>query len=331
MILSEADNLIVGGSDVNCVRMNQFFIYEATASANSLSFLDNGSSAHKLIGTVNSAKLKGSLTIPSSHNSSSFGGTAKPVNRLENEALSFQRELTTVVIPSSVTTIGELVFYNCSALENITIPSSVTSIGNTAFSATNLKGVTIPDSVTVIANSLFMGSKIDTVTLGDSVTSIQANAFSNCSKLTSITIPDSVTSIGDSAFQRCTSLNSLTIPDGVTSIGVNTFNRCSNLSSINIPDGVTNIGGHAFRNCSSLTTITIPDSITQIGPSAFRDCTSLSRINCLATTPPTMGNGAFSSVAFDTNGFQSIHVPASASSAYGSVFAGLTVVADLSG
>lgn len=329
MILSSADNIKVGSNDVNCVRLNEFFIYEATAFANLLSFLENGSSAHKLTGTLNSAKLIGSLTIPSSHNSSSFGGTAKPVNRLEDNALDFQTQLTSVIIPNSVTTIGQSVFSSCSALENITIPSSVTSIGNFAFTGTNLKGVVIPDSVTVIASSLFMGSNLDTVTLGDSVTSIQSNAFSNCSKLASITIPDSVTTIGDGAFKTCTSLTSLTIPDGVTSIGVNTFNRCSSLSSINIPDGVTNIGGHAFRNCSSLTTITIPDSVTSIGASAFRDCSSLSRINCLATTPPTMGNGAFSSVAFDTNGFQSIHVPASASSAYGSVFAGLTVVADL--
>lgn len=262
MILSLADNIKVGSNDVNCVRLNEFFIYEATASTSSLAFLENGSSAHKLTGTLNSAKLIGSLTIPSSHNSSNFGGTAKPVNRLEDNALDFQDELTSVIIPNSVTTIGESVFSSCSALEKITIPSSVTSIGNFAFSSTNLKSVVIPDSVTVIANSLFVGSNLVTVTLGDSVTSIEVNAF---------------------------------------------------------------------RNCSSLTAITIPDSVTSIGASAFRDCSSLSRINCLATTPPTMGNGAFSSIAFDTNGFQSIHVPASASSAYGNVFAGLTVVADLSG
>ena len=84
-----------------------------------------------------------------------------------------------VVIPDTVTVIGEKAFYCCSGLTSVTIPNSVTSIGGGAFSGcSGLTSVTIPNSVTSIGDW----------------------AFSYCSSLTSVTIPNSVTSIGNYAF-----------------------------------------------------------------------------------------------------------------------------------
>ena len=100
------------------------------------------------------------------------------------------RNLTSVTIPNSVTSIGGDAFRGCTGLTSVTIPNSVTSIGSYAFyNCTGLTSVTIPNSVT----------------------SIGSWAFSGCSGLTSVTIPNSVTSIGSAAFAGCSGLTSVTI------------------------------------------------------------------------------------------------------------------------
>jgi len=93
----------------------------------------------------------------------------------------------------------------------VVIPDSVTSIGNNAFygwsSATSL---VIPDSVTSIGNYAFYGwSSATSLVIPDSVTSIGNNAFYGWSSATSLVIPDSVTSIGNYAFQNWSSCNDI--------------------------------------------------------------------------------------------------------------------------
>ena len=156
--------------------------------------------------------------------------------------------VTDLVIPNSVTSIGDYAFYDCTGLTSVTIPNSVTSIGNVAFGGcSGLTSVTPPNSVTSIGNY----------------------AFQNCTGLTSVTIPNSVTSIGNYAFQNCTGLTSVTIPNSVTSIESSVFHSCTGLTSVTIPNTVTSIGSYAFAYCTGLTSVTIPNSVTSIESSAF--------------------------------------------------------------
>ena len=173
--------------------------------------------------------------------------------------------------------LGNSVFKGCSVLTSVTIPSSVTSIGLWAFEGcSGLTSLIIPSSVTSIERSAFKDcSGLTSLTIPSSVTEIGKSVFEGCSGLTSLTIPSSVTEIGESAFEGCSGLTSLTIPSCVTEIGESAFKGCSGLTSLIIPSSVTSIGSYVFENCSGLTSITIPSSVTEIGGAAFKGCSSL--------------------------------------------------------
>ena len=202
--------------------------------------------------------------------------------------------LTSLVIPDSVTNIGDYAFSDCRSLTDIVIPDGVTSIGDYAFSGCrSLSSVVIPDSVTSIGDWAFNGCKsLADIVIPSSVTSIGDYAFEGCSALTSIVIPNGVTSIGDCAFANCSSLTDIVIPDGVTGIGKFAFDGCSSLSSLVIPDSVSCIGGSAFKNCSSLSSLVIPDSVTSIGNYAFAYCKSLTDI-VIPNSVTSIGDNAF--------------------------------------
>ena len=147
--------------------------------------------------------------------------------------------------------LGDFAFQGCSGLTSLTIPSSVTSIGYCAFaSCSGLKSLTIPSSVTSIGNKAFTGcSGLTSLTIPSGVTSISNFAFQDCSGLTSLTIPSGVTSIGDNAF-RVSGLTSLTIPSSVTSIGESAFSCCYGLTSIYVyTKKIPELGYNVFLGC----------------------------------------------------------------------------------
>lgn len=212
--------------------------------------------------------------------------------------------LTTVIMPSSVTSVGENAFNNCPGLTSVTIGSIVTSIGSQAFyGCKQLSSVVIPPSVTSIDNYVFSScSALSSVTIGNNVTSIGNNDFFGCTALKAITIPSSVTSIGSYIFENCTSLSSITIPKRIKSIGDNAFFGCSGLTSIAIGDSVKTIGNSAFYNCIALKSVTLPSNVTTIGNHTFSNCTGLSSL--------TIGTGvtSISADAFNNcTGLTEIH------------------------
>ena len=233
-------------------------------------------------------------------------------------------EIVNLVIPDSVTSIGEWAFYDCRGLTSVTIGNGVTSIGDSAFfNCYGLTSITIGNGVTSIGRYAFSRCRgLTSVTIPDGVTSIGDYAFYNCSGLTSVTIPDGVTSIGANAFGNnykltfpiyntshtilwgvSPSITTFTIPSGVTGIGSNAFYGCSGLTSVTIPQGVTSIGDFAFLGCSGLTSVTIPNSVTNIGRYAFADCSSMTSV--------TIGNGVMS-IGYDAfskcSGLTEVHI-----------------------
>ena len=222
-------------------------------------------------------------------------------------------EITELIIPDKVASIGRYAFYGCSNITEVTIPESVKSIGNEAFrgcsglKTVNYKG-TIDQwcsikfgkiGVGYAANPclysrklLFNDIEITDLVISDNVTNIEAYAFCGCSNITSIIIPDSVISIGEAAFSYCLGITNVKIPDRLKCISDSTFYWSSNLKDITIPNGITSIGKSAFDGCSSLTNITIPDSVTSIGNLAFCKCSSLSNIT-IPDGVTSIGNSTF--------------------------------------
>ena len=150
--------------------------------------------------------------------------------------------------------LGDYVFYGCSGLTSLTLPSGVTSISDYAFSGcSGLTSLTIPSDVTSIGRGAFQDcSGLTSLTIPSGVTSIGNYAFYGCSGLTSLTIPSSVTSIGVGVFYGCSGLTSLTIPSGVTAIGKEAFYGCSGLTSIYVyPENLPELGTYIFNGCDA--------------------------------------------------------------------------------
>ena len=230
-------------------------------------------------------------------------GTHQPNGRANLHFLDENgNEMTSIVIPESVTSIREGAFTACRSLTSITIGNHVTSIGDGAFSGcSSLSNVEIPNSVTIIDKSAFYRcSSLSSIVIPDSVTSIGWRAFAFCDSVTSVTIGKGVTSIYSDAFRDCTGIKDVYVTDveawlnisfgGLYYAHPNWYGTLhildengEEVTDLVIPEGVTSISDDLFHRCEALTSVVIPDSVTHIGESAFAYCSSLKSI--------TFGNG----------------------------------------
>lgn len=180
--------------------------------------------------------------------------TVKPETKvIAARAFSDCENLSKVILPNSVISIGESAFWGCTGLVSITIPNSVTSIANEAFAyCENLNHITLPSCLTDIGWWAFSDTAFyndtknwekrcegDVLYLGNYL--LEANSIAN-----TYSVKDGTKAIASWAFRCCSELQSITIPDSVTSIGDRAFQYCTNLSEIVVPNSITHIGGQAF-------------------------------------------------------------------------------------
>ncbi len=203
----------------------------------------------------------------------------KPVTKIGDNAFA-NFKASEIILPDTITEIGDSTFRSCKELTKITIPDEVTSISEAAFfGCYELSEIVLPDSIQIIGKQAFSRClKLNNVDIPNGVTDIGITAFAHCQSLTEISIPDSVTEIGNGAFAGCISLERVKLSDGLTEIIRGLFQRCVALTEIKLPDKINKIGNSAFAYCRNLTAVEIPDGVTEIGDQAFAQCTALSEL-----------------------------------------------------
>jgi putative cell wall-binding protein len=229
----------------------------------------------------------GTLVIPSTIN---YGGVVYKVTAISQYAFGNTSSnsttrpvcvnLTEVVIPDSVTTIGSYAFAYMTNLQRLTLPVSLepSTCGSYIFAYnSNLRTLTFPEGITALPSNgyWFSGSSLQDIVLPSTLRSIGSGFFSS-SRIQKVRLPGGLVS-WTSAFSGCTLLSEVILEEGITSIPEYAFNGCTALKTLTIPSTVTSIGRLALAG-SGLTRITLPRGVLDVGANAFSSCSSLSTV-----------------------------------------------------
>lgn len=208
------------------------------------------------------------------------------------------KDVVGVSFENNTTEIGRQAFER-NSITSLVIPSSVTSVRQYAFNQNPLlSSITLNEGLLVIEDGAFAGSDITTVNIPSTVTgtggydSYKGNPFWGCHSLSSFTgtfASDDGRLLVNNGYAISFAPSGLTtynIPSGITRVG-HIF-AYSNLVSVTIPSSVTRIDQTAFLGCDDLTGITIPSSVTYIGAAAFGLCSGLTSMTFESEVPATL-------------------------------------------
>ncbi|HEM4927393.1 TPA: leucine-rich repeat protein, partial [Streptococcus suis] len=196
-------------------------------------------------------------------------------------------------VPEGITEIGANAFADNGNLTTIILPSTLRTIGANAFANTSLKRIVLPLGMKKIPDGLLQGTKVEEFVIPEGVEEIGDFAFADNHSLRSVVLPSSLKKIGYGAFQN-TGIESITFKDGLVEIGDRAFSN-TNLQSVLLPNSVTRLGSSAFSGISTLTSITLSEGLTEIKESTFGD-TSLERVT-LPSAVTIIHDSAFSRVS----------------------------------
>ena len=149
-------------------------------------------------------------------------------------AFAYCKNLKTIKLPSTITSIGDEAFYNCQSLTNIEglDKCNLKSIGSAAFS--NCKALENLD----FSQSTF--------------TNVPSKAFNGCSALAKITLPNTLTTIGGYAFYACYGIPQLDLSNtALTTLENYALYQMRETTKLSLPDSISNIGTHAFSVSTS--------------------------------------------------------------------------------
>ena len=154
-----------------------------------------------------------------------FGNTVRHIPAYLCQSYN-NESFTSIVIPTSVNSIGSSAFNGCSNITSVKYAGDAAQWGNITFGSSTsnpcyyAQGIKFNNSATV-TKSIVAGSS--------SYTTIKDYAFFNDTSLTSVAIYSGVTAINTSAFYGCKNISSISLPAGITSVGNNAFSECTGM------------------------------------------------------------------------------------------------------
>ena len=275
--------------------------------------------------------LTGDVILPSEETAYYLSGWK--VTGIDEFAMLNNTNITSLMIPSSIESIGNNALSGMKALSQINVasdnkiysssdgvlytkagytllqfpigkatqyevPMGTRSIGRDAFYQSNLTSITLPTSLLQIGYDAFgYSTKLKEVNIPSKVATIDEYAFDHCTSLTSVTLPK-LTELPNYAFNNCSALVSIDLPSSLTKIGESAFNRCTKLKSIILPS-ITELSKNAFNYCTSLTYVVLPASLLTVGEKAFNNCTALTTITCWMENPIVLPDNAYPEVIYN--------------------------------
>ena len=190
------------------------------------------------------------------------------------------QEITDLVIPEDINSIGDYAFCRCEGLKSVTFHDKLTYLGaNSFYSCTGLTNVEIPASIKTINEGAFMRcSNLATVTIPEGIETIGFNAFSH-SGLKTLTLPSTIRDMMQS-FVSCEQLETLTLTDGITELD-GSFYYCHALKEVRIPGSIKKLSYQDFMSCNSLETVVFDEGVEEIA--GFTDNPKLKNITIPST------------------------------------------------
>ena len=255
------------------------------------------------------------------------------VTSIGNGAFNERTKLTSIEIPSSVTSIGDLAFWFCSGLKDVYYTGTQEQWNAISFGsggdALNVFGAYDEDlrqniSIPFTLHCNYSRPKPDVPAAGTSLKEKTGREFKVTESDGSESKP-SVTLTKLSAKEK--KAKKVTIPKTVTinnvkyqvtGIAAKAFKNSKKLQTVVIPDTVTEIGTGSFEGCKKLKSVTIGKNVTSIGKNAFKNCKNLKKITVKSTKLKKVGKGALTGI----NRKCVIKVPKKKLKSYKSLFKG---------
>ena len=231
-------------------------------------------------------------------------------NSIKAGALEGNTTITTVVVPITITSIGDDAFKDCinlkevnfeSGYSSITLnhPDTTTDLGKNLFmGCTSLEIINLPTNATTIKQSTFEGcNALTEIAISEGITNVESHAFKDCESLISITFPSTISSLTDNIFYGCVQLEKVTFDSINYHINMAIFDGCDSIDEIcYIKSGVTygftkdydttqidaveleDVLDGQFAGNVYLKSIVLPKTITSLPEGAFENCINLEHV-----------------------------------------------------
>ncbi len=184
---------------------------------------------------------KGLLKCP--HNKSGIVTVNAKTTYILFQAFALCENITEVIFPKGLTSIGDFAFFRCYKLKNISFPNSLKEMGEGTFGyCSSLTKIALPAQVNKIESAFIKCYKLATATVNsnNNTYSSENGVIYNKNKTSIVLYP-----MGKSE-------KDFYIPNGIKVIADGAFNGCKNLSRITVPKTVTEVGWNSFDECNAV-------------------------------------------------------------------------------